>query len=209
MTNKYYKNFRRGVQTAFALSLGGLFAVLGVLEMLFLNRIWGGIFLGVGLLIMLVPQLSVHARYCFRDGLIRYNKGYFSFASFRAEEVAVLLITVYDSYRAWKGYKPVYTQLNGEKKVVPAMLLLKEANERDLELCDTRCNAKICCKENVLAEMYVDFRFLREFVEGGFHGKVYISEPVYLSYKLQFDALLAPFEADTVIFRRTDVRGRQ
>lgn len=203
MKNHYYSNFRRGAQTALSLVLGGLFLALGVVELLLINKIWGTVFVAIGTLDAIVPQFYIHAGYTFFEGTVRYNKGFFSFSRFRAAEIPVLMITVYDSYKQWKGFKPVYTQVNGERKVVPSLLLLDGVNERDLELCDTRCNAKVCVKKTLRAEMYLNFRFLRQILESGFQGKIYINEPIYLAYQAQFEALLNDSVKDnTVVYRR-------
>ena len=52
--------------------------------------------------------------------------------------------------------------------------------------------------------MFLNFRFLEQILNAGFAGKIYINEPVYLSYQAQFDALLSEENKDnTVVFRRT------
>lgn len=208
MKTHYFSNFRRGAQTALSLSIGGLFLALGLVELLLINRIWGVVFVAIGALVLVVPQFFIHAGYTFQTGVIRYNKGFFSVREMRAEEIPVLLITVYDAYKQWKGFQPVYTQVNGQKRVVPALLLLSGVNKRDLEMCDTRCNAKICCKKELKAEMYLNFDFLRKILESGFSGSIYINEPVYLAYQAQFDGLLGEEVKDnTVVFRRTGVHS--
>ena len=210
MKTHYFSNFRRGAQTALSLVLGGMFLILGTVELLSLNKIWGAVFVAVGALVVLVPQFTIHAGYTYGEGVIRVNKGFFSVSEMKAAEIPVLLITVYDAYKQWKGFKPVYTTVNGERKIVPALLLLGGVNERDLELCDTRCNAKICCKETLKGEMFLNFRFLEQILNAGFAGKIYINEPVYLSYQAQFDALLSEENKDnTVVFRRTGGNAEQ
>lgn len=106
MKTHYFSNFRRGAQTALSLVLGGMFLILGTVELLYLNKIWGAVFVAVGALVVLVPQFAIHAGYTFREGVIRVNKGFFSVSEMKAAEIPVLLITVYDAYKQWKGFKP-------------------------------------------------------------------------------------------------------
>lgn len=56
MKTHYFSNFRRGAQTALSLVLGGMFLILGTVELLYLNKIWGAVFVAVGALVVLVPQ---------------------------------------------------------------------------------------------------------------------------------------------------------
>ena len=87
-------------------------------------------------------------------------------------------------------------------------MLLDGVNERDLELCDTRCNAKVCVKKTLRAEMYLNFRFLQQILDSGFHGKIYINEPVYFAYQAQFDTLLSESVKDnTVVYRRVGAQN--
>jgi len=55
MKTHYFSNFRRGAQTALSLVLGGMFLILGTVELLYLNKIWGAVFVAVGALVVLVP----------------------------------------------------------------------------------------------------------------------------------------------------------
>lgn len=204
MKTHYFKNYKRISNLVFTVVVGVLFAALGVMEFLVVNKIWGVVFMVIGALILIIPQFYLHAGYTFKDGKIRYNNGFFKVKEIDLKDVPVLLITVNDYYKQWKGYRPAYIKVDGEKLLVPSLLMLEKINSRDLPMCDTGNNAKICCKENLMADMYLNFKFLRQIIDSGFSGEIYIIESIYLSYRANFDAIIPEKLKDkTSIFRRT------
>lgn len=204
MKTHYFKNFKRISNLVFTVVVGALFTALGVMEFLIVNKIWGIVFIAIGALILIIPQFYLHAGYTFKDGKIRYNNGFFRIKEIELKDVPVLLITVCDSYKQWKGYKPVYINVDGEKIPVPSLLLLDKINSRDLSMCDTGNNAKICCKDNLKADMFLNFKFLRQIIDSGFSGEIYIIESIYLSYRANIDSIITEELKDkTTVFRRT------
>lgn len=204
MKTHYFKNYKRISNLVFTVVVGVLFAALGGMEFLVVNKIWGVVFMVIGALILIIPQFYLHAGYTFKDGKIRYNNGFFKVKEIDLKDVPVLLITVNDYYKQWKGYRPAYIKVDGEKLLVPSLLMLEKINSRDLPMCDTGNNAKICCKENLMADMYLNFKFLRQIIDSGFSGEIYIIESIYLSYRANFDAIIPEKLKDkTSIFRRT------
>ena len=175
------------------------------MELLFVNNIWGVIFSVIGALIIIIPQFYIHAGYTLKNGVMRYNKGFFKVVEIIPEKVPALLITVCDAYTQFKGYKTVYINIDGQKMPVPALLLVSEVDKRNLALCDSKNNAKICCKESLIAETYLNFKFLRQFLDCNFSGDIYIYEPIYLAYKHNFDSIIPQQLKDkTTVFKRTD-----
>ncbi len=204
MKTHYFKNYKRISNLIFTVAVGVLFLALGVMEFLVVNKIWGVVFMVIGALILIVPQFYLHAGYTFKEGKIRYNGGFFKVKEIELKDVPVLLITVNDYYKQWKGYRTAYIKVDGEKLPVPSLLLLEKINSRDLPMCDTGNNAKICCKEDLKADMYLNFKFLRQIIDSGFSGDIYIIESIYLAYRANFDAIIPEKLKDkTSIFRRT------
>ena len=191
---KYFQYHRRTPNAVFFAVLGGVFVLLGGLSFwAFEGKAALGIALiAGGLLLALLPQPAIFARYGIEGGVLRYKKCGIPRRA-PLSSAAGVIVCVYDEYRRWKGFRPAEVQGSGGKTfAVPAILFLREVKEGELDLCDTRMNARLTHRGAVIADMLLDFAFLEElWRDPAFTGKVYVSEYVYEMYRPAFDELFA------------------
>ena len=142
---KYYQNYRRGKNLALFLVLGGVFLAVGILAFLFTTSLVLSVAsLCAGVLLIVLPLPFLFARYgvqgsavrCVRRGIPR---------SVPLAELS-LILCIYDEYRRWKGFQPAVFRGSDGEVTVPALVLVQglspEEIEKELDLCDTRMNAR-------------------------------------------------------------------
>ena len=182
---KYYRFTRRRAETARFVTIGLVFVALGVLAYFYLagGAVWCGVLAAVGALIAVLPQFVIHSRYGVEGDTLHYTKKGLSHKC-PVSEAKAALICVHDEYRGMRGYTPALSDRNYSEGAVPlpAILLLREVREGELDLCDTRTQARFAHKGLVLFDALLDFDFLDELMKSSFAGKVYVSERVYGMY---------------------------
>lgn len=183
---KYYRFTRRRTETARYVTIGLVFVALGVLAYFYLagGAVWCGVLAAVGVLIAVLPQFVIHARYGVEGDTLYYTKKGLPRKTPVAEAKAAL-ICMHDEYRGMRGYTPVMTDRNYSEGAValPAILFLREVKEEELDLCETRTQARLVHKGLVLFDALLEPDFLDDLMKSSFAGKLYVSEQVYGMYK--------------------------
>ena len=190
---KYYRFTRRRVESARYITIGLVVAALGVLAYFYLagGAVWCGVLAAVGALIAVLPQFVIYSRYGVEGDTLYYtSKGIPRKAPVSAAQAA--LLCVHDEYRGMKGYVPALSDRNYAEGAVPlpAVLLLRQVCAEELDLCETRTQAKIVHKGQVLFDALLDLDFLGDLMQSSFAGKVYVSERVYGMYRRVLDELV-------------------
>lgn len=185
---KYYKNYRRRGNASFFLIIGAVFLAVGVLSVFFWNLAAAVVCIVAGALLAVLPQFVIFSRYGLEGGVLHYRRAGLP-RKIKCSEAGAAVICIYDEYRRWKGFVPAVFPGKDGQVTVPAFVLLKEADENELDLCDTRTNAKITFRRSYITDMMLDFDFLEQFRDSGFAGKIYISEYIYALYKPAFDRI--------------------
>lgn len=189
---KYFQYHRRTPNAVFFGVLGAVFAVLGVLAFWALESgtAVGIVLIAFGVLLAVLPQAAIFARYGIRGGCVRCQKRGIP-RKIPLGDVGAAVVCVYDEYRRWKGFRPAEVQgSGGQTFTVPAIVLLRAVKEDELDLCDTRTNTRLTHRGAVLADMLLDFSFLEElWKDEAFAGEVYVSEYIYAMYHPAFDEL--------------------
>lgn len=186
--NKYYKIYRRSGNATFFGVLGGIFVVLGVLSFFFWARAAAYAFAAFGVLLAVLPQFVIWSRYGLEGDTLHYPK-YGLPRRINIKDVGAAIICIYDEYRRGKGYQPATFALKDGTATVPALCLFTEVNEDELDLCDTRTASRITFRKAHIADMCMDFDFLKQLKASGFAGKVYISEFIYTMYEPAFNRI--------------------
>ena len=191
--DKYFRFTRRRVETARYATIGLVFVALGILAYFFIEHgaaVWCGVCVAVGVLVGVLPQFVIHARYGIAEDVLYYTKRGIPHKT-PVTEAKAALVCVHDEYRGMRGYVPALSDRNYSEGAVPlpAVLLLREVREEELDLCETRTQAKITHKGAVLFDALLDFSFLEELMGSSFAGKVYVSERVYGMYGRVLDQL--------------------
>ncbi len=192
---RYYKNYRRRGNAAFFGILGGIFVVLGVLSFFFWVRAAAYAFAAFGVLLAVLPQFAVFARYWLDGDILRYTCCGLP-RRFDVKELGAAIVCTYDEYRRGKGFRPATFALNGGTATVPALCLFTSIDEDELDLCDTRTAARMTFRKEHVADMCLDFDFLRQLHESGFSGKVYVSEFIYTMYEPAFGRIFSDGEIE-------------
>ena len=188
MNNLYYKNYRRKGNMIFFLAIGGVFVAIGVLAVFFWELPWAIACLAAGALLAALPQFVIFSRYGMKGDGLRYCRlGIPRFI--KTEAIGAAVICIYDEYRRWKGFVPATFQGKDGPVTVPALVLLRGADDEELDLCDTRTNVRLTFRREYITDMALDFDFLKELKSAGFGGKVYISEYIHALYKPAFEEI--------------------
>ena len=104
-----------------------------------------------------------------------------------AEQIGAAIICIYDEYRRGKGFvRAAFATENGEA-AIPALVLLRGADESELDVCETRTATGITFRKQKICDMVLEFDFLEELYASSFAGKIYISEYIAALYKPAFD----------------------
>lgn len=184
----YYKNYRRKGNMVFFLVIGGVFIAIGILAFFFWELPWTIACFAAGVLLAVLPQFIIFSRYGMKGDRLRYRKCGIP-RSVKTDAIGTAIICIYDEYRRWKGFVPATFQGKEGPVTVPALVLLKSADEEELDLCDTRTNVRLTFRKEYITDMALDFDFLKELRNAGFCGKVYISEYIHALYKPAFDEI--------------------
>ena len=190
---KYYRFTRRRTESARFIAIGSVIAALGVLAYFYLRggAIWCGVLVPCGVLLAALPQFVIRARYGVKGDTLYYTKKGLPHKT-PVSEAAAALICVHDEYRGMRGYVPALSDRNYSEGAVPlpAILLLREVKEEELDLCETRTQARLVHKGLVLFDAQLDLDFLDDLVKSSFAGKFYVSERVYGMYRRVLDELV-------------------
>ena len=190
---KYYRFTRRRTESARFIAIGSVIAALGVLAYFYLTggAIWCGVLVPCGVLLAALPQFVIRARYGVKGDTLYYTKKGLPHKT-PVSEAAAALICVHDEYRGMRGYVPALSDRNYSEGAVPlpAILLLREVKEEELDLCETRTQARLVHKGLVLFDAQLDLDFLDDLVKSSFVGKFYVSERVYGMYRRVLDELV-------------------
>lgn len=190
---KYYRFTRRRTESARFIAIGSVIAALGVLAYFYLTggAIWCGVLVPCGVLLAALPQFVIRARYGVKGDALCYTKKGLPHKT-PVSEAAAALICVHDEYRGMRGYVPALSDRNYSEGAVPlpAILLLREVKEEELDLCETRTQARLVHKGLVLFDAQLDLDFLDDLVKSSFAGKFYVSERVYGMYRRVLDELV-------------------
>ncbi len=190
---KYYRFTRRRTESARFIAIGSVIAALGVLAYFYLTggAIWCGVLVPCGVLLAALPQFVIRARYGVKGDTLYYTKKGLPHKT-PVSEAAAALICVHDEYRGMRGYVPALSDRNYSEGAVPlpAILLLREVKEEELDLCETRTQARLVHKGLVLFDAQLDLDFLDDLVKSSFAGKFYVSERVYGMYRRVLDELV-------------------
>ena len=198
---KYYKVYRRKPNMAFFLVLGGLLAVLGVLGLFWADMLWLSVLcMAAGVLVALLPQFVLFERYGLGGGALHSARCGIP-RKIPLSQIGAAVICIYDEYRRGKGFVPVSFGTKGGEAYLPALVLLKEADEKELDLCDTRTATCITFRKQRVTDTFLDFDFLEELWKSEFSGKVYISEYMASLFKPAFDELFGTSERVVVYDR--------
>lgn len=187
---KYYQNYRRGKNLALFLVPGGIFLAVGILAFWATTSIALVVLsLCAGVLLIVLPLPFLFARYGVQGGCVRCVRRGIPRSVPLAE--LSLILCIYDEYRRWKGFQPAVFRGSDGEVTVPALVLVQglspEEIEKELDLCDTRMNARFTYGKNAACDMLLDFDFLRDLVAAGFAGRVYVSEFIYGLYSPAID----------------------
>lgn len=190
---KYYRFTRRRTESARFIAIGSVIAALGVLAYFYLTggAIWCGVLVPCGVLLAALPQFVIRARYGVKGDTLYYTKEGLPHKT-PVSEAAAALICVHDEYRGMRGYVPALSDRNYSEGAVPlpAILLLREVKAEELDLCETRTQARLVHKGLVLFDAQLDLDFLDDLVKSSFAGKFYVSERVYGMYRRVLDELV-------------------
>ncbi len=190
---KYYRFTRRRTESARFIAIGSVITALGVLAYFYLTggAIWCGVLVPCGVLLAALPQFVIRARYGVKGDTLYYTKKGLPHKT-PVSEAAAALICVHDEYRGMRGYVPALSDRNYSEGAVPlpAILLLREVKEEELDLCETRTQARLVHKGLVLFDAQLDLDFLDDLVKSSFAGKFYVSERVYGMYRRVLDELV-------------------
>ena len=190
---KYYRFTRRRTESARFIAIGSVITALGVLAYFYLTggAIWCGVLVPCGVLLAALPQFVIRARYGVKGDALYYTKKGLPHKT-PVSEAAAALICVHDEYRGMRGYVPALSDRNYSEGAVPlpAILLLREVKEEELDLCETRTQARLVHKGLVLFDAQLDLDFLDDLVKSSFAGKFYVSERVYGMYRRVLDELV-------------------
>ena len=190
---KYYRFTRRRTESARFIAIGSVIAALGVLAYFYLTggAIWCGVLVPCGVLLAALPQFVIRARYGVKGDTLYYTKKGLPHKT-PVSEAAAALICVHDEYRGMRGYVPALSDRNYSEGAVPlpAILLLCEVKAEELDLCETRTQARLVHKGLVLFDAQLDLDFLDDLVKSSFAGKFYVSERVYGMYRRVLDELV-------------------
>ena len=190
---KYYRFTRRRTESARFIAIGSVIAALGVLAYFYLTggAIWCGVLVPCGVLLAALPQFVIRARYGVKGDTLYYTKKGLPHKT-PVSEAAAALICVHDEYRGMRGYVPALSDRNYSEGTVPlpAILLLREVKAEELDLCETRTQARLVHKGLVLFDAQLDLDFLDDLVKSSFAGKFYVSERVYGMYRRVLDELV-------------------
>lgn len=203
---KYYQNYRRGKNMALFLVLGGLFVLVGILALLFTDeRILPAVAISIGVLVAVLPQPVIFARYGVRGDSVRcLRRGIPRSVPLSS---LTLVLCIYDEYRRWKGFVPATFKGREGEVTIPALVLLQglspEEIEAELDLCDTRMNARLTFRKHAAADMLLDFAFLRDLTAAGFAGRVYVSEFIYQMYRPVIDDIFG--EGGVTVYDRIPI----
>ena len=199
---KYYKVYRRAPNMAFFLVLGGIFVLFGVLGLFFSDKLWLSVFcLAAGVLVAVLPQFVLFEKYGLRGGVLRYTRCGIP-RRILVSEIGAAVICIYDEYRRGKGFAPVsFGTKEGGEAYLPALVLLREADEGELDLCDTRTATCITFRKQRVTDTFLDFDFLEELWKSEFSGKVYVSEYMAALFQPAFDELFGVSERVVVYDR--------
>ena len=149
---------------------GGVFLAVGILAFLFTTSIALVVLsLCAGVLLIVLPLPFLFARYGVQGGNVRRVRRGIP----RSVPVAELslILCIYDEYRRWQGFQPAVFRGSDGEVTVPALVLVQglspEEIEKELDLCDTRMNARLTYGKNAAGDMLLDFDFLRDLVRRG------------------------------------------
>lgn len=186
---KYFKIYRRKPNSIFFFVLGGIFAVLGVLAIFWTKILALAVAcIAFGVLLAILPQFVLYERYWLKGEYLYYKKGGIPH-KVRTAEIGAAVLCIYDEYRRGKGFVPAkFATQNGEV-YIPAMVLLRSADEGELDLCDKRTAAGITFRKEKITDAVLDFGFLEELWKSGFCGKVYVFEDIAELYKPALDEI--------------------
>ena len=198
---KYYKIYRRTPNTVFFLVLGGVLALIGVLGLFWANLLWAAICcIAAGVLVAALPQFVLFERYGISGNVLHYKRGGVPH-KVAVQEIGAAVICTYDEYRRGRGFVPVSFGTKEGEAYLPALVLLKSADENELDLCDTRTATCITFRKQRITDTFLDFDFLEELWKSEFSGKVYISEYMAALFKPAFDELFGQSERVVVYDR--------
>ena len=199
----YFKQNRRVPNMVFFLVMGAVFAGIGVFAAFAVEgwRIAGWAVVGFGVLLAALPQAVIFARYRMKGSRVRYTK-LGVVRTVDADKVGAAVLCAYDEYRRGKGFLPATVQSgDGRTIVLPALVLLKSVNEDELDMCDTRLNTRLSNRGQVIADMLLDFDFLRAFWASPFAGKMYVSAAMYAQFRAVLDDIFAG-DGRVVVYER-------
>ncbi len=184
---KYFKTYRRKPNMIFFLVLGGIFAVLGVLAFFWTDILPLAIGCAAfGVLLAVLPQFVIFEKYGLDGNILRYKAAGIP-KKIAAEQIGAAIICIYDEYRRGKGFvRAAFATENGEA-AIPALVLLRGADESELDVCETRTATGITFRKQKICDMVLEFDFLEELYASSFAGKIYISEYIAALYKPAFD----------------------
>ena len=190
---KYYRFTRRRTETARYVTIGLVFVALGVLAYFYLTggAIWCGVLVPCGVLLAVLPQFVIHARYGVEGDTLYYTKRGVPRKT-PVSEAKAALICVHDEYRGMRGYTPALSDRNYSEGAVPlpAILFLRGVKTDELDLCETRTQAKLVHKGQVLFDALLELDFLDDLMKSSFAGKLYVSERVYGMYRRVLDEIV-------------------
>ena len=110
--------------------------MLGRALLLFLGARGGVCVRAFGVLLAVLPQFVVFARYWLDGDILRYTCCGLP-RRFDVKELGAAIVCTYDEYRRGKGFRPATFALNGGTATVPALCLFTSIDEDELDLCDT------------------------------------------------------------------------
>ncbi len=200
---KYYRNYRRRGNTVFFAVMGAIFAGLGVLALFFMEpaAVWSAVCFVAAAALLTVPMFVVHATYAVEGGRLHVRVLFPK--KIPVAGIGAIVISAYDSYRRWKGFQPeTFKGGSGAEYNVPSVSFLRECDENELDLCDTRTYTRITYKKQLLFDAALDFDFLRAFADAGYAGKVYVSESIYGQYAPAFDEIFGKNDPRVIVYGR-------
>ena len=198
---KYYKIWRRTPNMVFFLVLGAVFAAVGVLGLFWADLLWLAVVcIAAGVLVAALPQFVLFERYGLRGNVLHYKRGGV-LHKILVQEIGAAVICIYDEYRRGRGFVPVPFGAKDGEAHLPALVLLKSADENELDLCDTRTATCITFRKQRITDTFLDFDFLEELWKSEFSGKVYVSEYMAALFQPAFDELFGVSERVVVYDR--------
>ena len=199
----YFKQNRRIPNMVFFLVMGVIFIGIGLFAVFAVGgwAVAGWAVAGFGLLLAALPQAVIFARYGMRGESVRYTR--FGIPrTVRADRIGAAVICAYDEYRRGRGIVPASVRTgDGREIVLPALVLLKEANEQELDMCDTRLNTRLAHPGKFIADMLLDFDFLRYFYASAFAGKIYVSAAMQAQFGAAFERIFGD-DARVTVYER-------